>query len=164
LFTNTSDINFAAIGGTTAGSFYTVFVPTNAAIMQAVKDGVLPGNKTTGAPTFNPLTTSSTYAADRTAIERFIQYHILNKRTVIPDGKDSGGFETLLKNAAGDALAVTVISTPGTMQVTDMNNRRANVIIGQSNNLSNRTVIHLIDNYLKYTYYLKNCSNIYTAL
>ena len=147
LYTSISDINQAAINGTTAGTFYTVFVPTNAAIMQAVKDGVLPGNKTTGAPTFNPTT-----AADRTAVERFIQYHILNKRSVIPDGKDSGGFETLLKNAAGDALSVTVISTPGTMQVTDMNNRKANVIINQSNNLSNRTVIHLIDNYLKYNY------------
>ncbi|HVG40805.1 MAG TPA: fasciclin domain-containing protein [Chitinophagaceae bacterium] len=151
LFTNINDINFAAINGTTAGSLYTVFVPTNAAIMQAVKDGVLPGNKTTGAPLFNPLSTSATYNADRLAIERFIQYHILNKRTVIPDGKDSGGFETLLKNGVGDALTVTVISQTGSLQVTDMNNRRANVLMNQSNNLSNRTVIHLLDNYLKYS-------------
>ena len=41
---------------------------------------------------------------------------------------------------------------PGSMQVTDMNGRKANVIVASSNNLSNRTVIHLIDNYLKYTY------------
>jgi len=38
------------------------------------------------------------------------------------------------------------------MQITDMNNRRANIIISQSNNLSTRAVIHLIDNYLKYTF------------
>ncbi|MFL5739478.1 MAG: fasciclin domain-containing protein [Flavisolibacter sp.] len=133
--------------GTSAGSFYTVFVPNNAAITQAVKDGVLPGNTTTGVPNFTP-----TLQADKDNVNRFILYHILNKRTVIPDGKESGAFETLLKNAAGDVLPVTVLSNVGSMQVTDMNNRQASVIVSQSNNLSNRTVIHLINNYLKYTY------------
>jgi uncharacterized surface protein with fasciclin (FAS1) repeats len=133
--------------GTSAGSFYTVFIPTNAAIQNAVRDGVLPGDKTTGVPLFNPTT-----AADKELVNRFVAYHILNKKTVIPDGKESGAFETLLKNSAGDVLPVTVLSQPGAMQVTDMNNRKANVILASSNNLSNRTVIHLIDNYLRYNY------------
>jgi hypothetical protein len=132
--------------GTSAGSFYTIFIPSNTAIQQAVKDGFLPGN-TTGAPNYVPTT-----AADKELVSRFIQYHILNKRSLIPDGKDSGGFETLLKNAAGDVLPITVLSQPNVMQITDMENRRANVIVDKSNNLSNRTVIHLTDNYFKYRY------------
>jgi uncharacterized surface protein with fasciclin (FAS1) repeats len=135
------------IAGTSAGTFYTVFVPTNAAIMNAVRDGVLPGTVATGVPNFAPAS-----AADKELVNRFILYHILNKRALIPDGKDSGGFETLLKNQVGDVLTVTILNQVGSMKITDMNNRVANVIISQSNNLSTRTVIHLIDNYLKYTY------------
>jgi uncharacterized surface protein with fasciclin (FAS1) repeats len=137
------------IAGTSTGTFYTVFAPNNAAIQQAVDDGQLPAIITGSVktPNFNP-----TLASEREQIARFISYHILNKKSVIPDGKESGGVETLLKNAAGDVLPVTVSSQPGSMQITDMNNRKANVIIAQSNNLSNRTVIHLIDNYLKYNF------------
>ncbi|OLY92797.1 protein of unknown function [Cnuella takakiae] len=133
--------------GTSAGSFYTVFVPNNNAIRQAVRDGVLPGTPSTGVPNFAP-----TLPADRDRVNRFILYHILNKRTVIPDGKESGGFETLLKNGAGDVLTVTVLSQPGAMILTDMNNRSTTVLVPQSNNLSNRTVIHLTNNYLRYTF------------
>jgi hypothetical protein len=85
-------------------------------------------------------------------VNRFIQYHILVEKTVIPNGKESGPFKTMLKNAVGDVVPVTVLSQPGAMQITDVHNRRSNVIVARSNNLSNRTVIHLIDNYLRYTY------------
>jgi uncharacterized surface protein with fasciclin (FAS1) repeats len=137
------------ITGTTAGTLYTVFAPNNAAIMQAVKDGMLPGNTTTGIPN---LTATTWTAAERLKVDNFVQYHFLAKKTLVPNGKESGAFETLLKNANGEVLPVTVISQPGSMQVTDMNGRKANIIVPGSNNLSNRTVIHLIDNYLKYTY------------
>ncbi|MDQ6609552.1 MAG: fasciclin domain-containing protein, partial [Bacteroidota bacterium] len=146
-----SDDYTAATGeitGTVAGTNYTVFVPSNAAIIQAVKDGILPGNLTTGAPKFSPALNSS----EKTLVNNFILYHILNKRTLIPNGKESGAFETMLKNAVGEVLPVTVISQPGSMQITDMNSRKANVVIAKSNNLSNRAVIHLIDNYLKYSF------------
>lgn len=135
------------ITGTTAGTFYTVYVPTNAAIMQAVKDGVLPGNKTTGVPVVAP-----TLAAEKVMVDRFILYHVLAERSLIPNGKESGAFKTLLKNAIGDVVPITVLNQPGSMQITDVNNRRSNVILNKSNNLSNRAVIHLIDNYLLYNY------------
>lgn len=137
------------ISGTSSGSFYTVLIPSNTAIQQAVNDGVLPGTGSGAVktPNFNPTT-----GAERELVNRFIQYHIINKKSLIPDGKESGGVETLLKNAAGDVLPVTILSQPGVMQITDMNNRKANVNVAKSNNLSNRTVIHLIDNYLKYIY------------
>jgi uncharacterized surface protein with fasciclin (FAS1) repeats len=146
---NTSVYNSATgeINGMTPGNLYTVFVPSNAAIMQAVKDGVLPGDATTGVP---KLTGWS--ATEKEQVSDFIIYHILAKKTLVPNGKESGSFETPLKNPAGETLPITVISQVNTMQITDMNNRKANVILAQSNNLSNRTVIHLIDNYLKYSY------------
>jgi hypothetical protein len=134
------------ITGTTSGTLYTVFVPDSNAIKQAVKDGVLPGNTTTGAPN---LTASSWTAAQKDKVISFIQYHILAKYTLVPNGSESGSFETLLKNSQGEVVPITVINLPGSMQITDVKNRKSNVVIGQSNNLSNRTVIHLIDNYLR---------------
>lgn len=149
LVNNTSIYNNATdeINGITAGNFYTVFIPSNAAIMQAVKDGALPGNTTTGVPKLTGWTDP-----EKEQVSAFILYHILAKRTLVPNGKESGSFETLLKNPAGEVMPLTVINQPNNMQITDMNSRKANVILAKSNNLSNRTVIHLIDNYLKYTY------------
>lgn len=149
LLVNNSSVYSATgeIAGTLAGTNYTVFVPANDAIMQAVKDGVLPGNATTGVPK-----TTGWTASEKEQVSAFLFYHILNKKSLVPNGKESGAFETLLKNPAGEVLPLTVISTPGSMQITDMNSRKSNLILEKSNNLSNRTVIHLIDNYLKYTY------------
>jgi hypothetical protein len=134
------------ITGTSSGTLYTVFVPDSNSIKQAVKDGVLPGNTITGAPN---LTATTWTAAQLDKVVSFIQYHILAKYTLVPNGKESGSFETLLKNSEGEVIPVTVLNAPGNMQITDVKNRKSNVIISQSNNLSNRTVIHLIDNYLK---------------
>jgi hypothetical protein len=136
------------IAGTTAGTLYTVFVPSNAAIMQAVKDQMLPGNTTTGAPKFSTALTN----AEKTQVNNFILYHMINKKTLVPNEKESGPFETMLKNGAGEVLPVTVINLPGSMKITDMNSRQSNLVVPKSNNLSNRTVIHLIDNYLKYSF------------
>lgn len=138
--------NFAIIG-TVAGNFYTILIPTNAAIVNAVKAGLLPGNIATGVPNF-----TSAVPADRDMVAKFIQYHILNKNTVVPDGKKDGAFATLLQNSAGDPTYVTVINQVNIMQLRDAFNKSVNVILAKSNNLSNRAVIHSIDNYLKYNY------------
>ncbi|NID10050.1 hypothetical protein F7231_07680 [Fibrella aestuarina] len=134
------------IVGTAAGTFYTVLVPDNAAIQAAVNAGLLPGTGTGAVktPNFAP-----TLPAQIDQVTNFIYYHIFNKKTVVPNGKESGNAETLLKNNVGDAVFVTVLNTPGAMQLIDNVGRKANVIVPRSNNLSNRTVIHLIDNYLK---------------
>lgn len=135
------------IVGMSLGTFYTVFVPDNAAIQAAVDAGLLPGTGT-GArktPNFAP-----TGALERDQVANFIYYHILNKKTVVPNGKESGNAETLLKNNVGDAVFVSLLNSPGALQLTDNVGRKANVNVPRSNNLSNRTVIHLIDNYLKF--------------
>ncbi len=131
------------ITGITAGSFYTVFVPKNSAIVQAVNDGVLPG--TAGVPNFTP-----TLTADKVKVENFLNYHFLDKRTVIANGLDIGSFPSLLRNAAGDPVSFSILYPGGVFELTDANARKARMVTTLNNNLSNRAVIHLIDNYLKY--------------
>ncbi|GGH57662.1 hypothetical protein GCM10011379_02580 [Filimonas zeae] len=129
------------------GGFYTVFIPNNAAIVKAVNQGLLPGTGAAGSktPTFNPSS-----AADKQLVQNFIQYHILDNRTVVPDGETSDKFNSVLKNAEGSALQFNVYNTANGMQVVDNKGVAANVILNKSNNLSNRCVIHLLDNYLNY--------------
>jgi uncharacterized surface protein with fasciclin (FAS1) repeats len=142
----TTSAAIGSISGVNTGVYLTLFIPTNTAISQAVKDGMLPGNVTTGVPTFAP-----TVQTDINLVSNFILNHFLNKNTVVPDGKKAGAFETLYKKASGDAGTITVSSSVNAMQITDPYGRKSNVIIASSNNLANYCVIHLIDNYLKYS-------------
>jgi len=147
IYTKTTGV----IQGTVEGVNYTVFIPTNAAIMQAVKDGILPGNVTTGIPTTTP-----TDGLDVTKVSKFLLYHIINKNTIVSDGQKIGQFETLMKNDGGDAAKITIaLNTTTSLMLRDVIGRTANVLLGatdRSNVLSNRTVIHQINNYLKYQF------------
>ncbi|MFL9482778.1 fasciclin domain-containing protein [Chitinophagaceae bacterium LWZ2-11] len=130
--------------GVQAGVFYTALIPNNAAIQAAVTAGLLPKNAN-GTPNFAP-----TAQPDVVLVTNFILYHLLNKNTIIPDGKKTGAYETVFKKLLGDPGQVTIASSPGSMQITDNYGRTANVIVASSNNLADRCVIHLIDNYLQY--------------
>ncbi|TCD05631.1 hypothetical protein EZ449_16210 [Pedobacter frigidisoli] len=140
-----------AITGLTDGVNYTIFIPTNAAIVLAVRAGLLPGNVTTGVPNF-----TSTDGVDITKVNKFLQYHILNKTTVVSDGQKTGEFESLLKNDGGDAAKITVtLNTTSSLMLRDVTGATVNVLLGatdRSNVLSNRTVIHQINAYLKYQF------------
>ncbi|RZK60273.1 MAG: hypothetical protein EOO91_02075 [Pedobacter sp.] len=140
-----------AITGVTDGVFYTFLIPTKAAIIQAVKDRVLPGNQLTGVPTYNP-----TDFVGINLISKFIQYHIINKTAIASDGQKTGSFETLYKDDNGNTVLVKVtINTTDSIKLNDLTNREAKVLLGpsdRSNVLSNRAVIHQIDNYLKYQF------------
>lgn len=131
------------ITGITAGSFYTVFVPNRASIIQAINDGLLPG--TAGVPNFTPTTT-----ADKLKVEKFILYHFLDKRTVVANGNDVGSFPSMLRNTAGDPVTFSILYPGGVFELGDGYGRKARMVTTLNNNLSNRTVIHLVDNYLKY--------------
>ncbi len=137
-----------AIVGVDLGVFYTLFVPTNNAIAAAAAAGLLPRNADL-TPNFAPST-----RAAQDSVVNFIKYHFLDKNTIIPDGKkDPGTYNTLYKSAAGDQGQMFItVNSPGVMQLKDKSagQRVANVIIANSNNLANRCVIHLIDNYLQY--------------
>ena len=153
LFNNATLYNktTGAISGITDGVSYTVFIPINEAIVNAVKDGLLPGNVTTGVPNF-----TATDGASVTLINKFIQYHFINKSTVVSDGQKTGEFETLLKSDSGDATKINVVmNTTTTLSLRDVTGATVNVLLGasdRSNVLSNRTVIHQINSYLKYQF------------
>jgi uncharacterized surface protein with fasciclin (FAS1) repeats len=143
------------ITGVPSGLFYTIFIPDSVQIRAAVNAGFLPGTGT--APNKVPNYTP-TLPAEQQQVVNFIQYHILNKKCIGTDGKESGSFETVLKRNNGDPTTIFVTNqTPNNVRLTDMEPgpigpRYGNVINGvtTSNFLSSRCNIHLIDNYLKY--------------
>jgi uncharacterized surface protein with fasciclin (FAS1) repeats len=146
-----SPIYGAATGELTAapiGGFYTVFVPNNAAVNAAAAAGLLP-KLTSGLPN---LTNSPAWtAAEKDLVNDFIKYHIVNKATIAVDGKKSGTYETTYKKPSGDPGVVTITNGVSAMQIRDDKGRTANVVTANSNNLADRTIIHLIDNYLQYS-------------
>jgi uncharacterized surface protein with fasciclin (FAS1) repeats len=137
------------IQGVSLGVNYTVFIPNDAAIKQAVIDKILPGtvNGAVVTPNYNP-----TDPNDIALVSKFILYHILNKTTVAPDGVKSGSYETLFKDSNGDTGTLLIQNQLNNLRIADMNGRTSAVVNNNSNVLSNRTLIHQIDNYLKYTY------------
>ncbi|WP_343303865.1 fasciclin domain-containing protein [Chitinophaga niabensis] len=141
-------ISSGEIANVAGGTFYTFLIPDKNAILAAVNAGLLPG---TGVapnklPLFNP-----TLATDKELVNKFIYSHILNKRSVATDGSDGGAVETLYRDSQGDPGSVFVDnSVINAMKLRDVENRTADVIYAKSNFLSNRCVIHLINNYLKY--------------
>ena len=141
------NIGSGEILGTLPGVFYTVLIPDNNAIQQAVDDGWLPGSGTAPGktPNFNPGSSD-----DKEKVIKFLLYHIVGKKNVVPNGLEFGTFETLLKNISGEATTVFGTNAPGALSFTDNFGGMAQVKTDSSNNLSNRTIIHLLDNYLKY--------------
>jgi uncharacterized surface protein with fasciclin (FAS1) repeats len=129
------------IEGVDLGTSYTFIVPNTAAIARAVTAGVLPSNPAT------------IIQGERDLIADFIRYHIISNKTASSDGLVTGQYETLRKNTRGDKTYVEIISTPGTLSFKDNsgNNLAANFISASSNNLADRSLIHLVDNYLKFT-------------
>ena len=132
------------ITGITSGTKYTFFIPTNAAIAQAVKDGWLPGDAATGTPDFAPADDN-----DKQKVTQFITYHILNSNTIAADGKNSGSYPTVLKTTGGDITLIKINNSPGRMQLIDEYNDTAEANIAKSNILSDWTLIHSINKVLK---------------
>jgi len=137
-----------SIVGVNAGIFYTVFAPNNTAMKAAISAGLLPGTPT--VPNYTP-----TLAADKALVEKFMLYHVIDKKTLIPDKKDVGTYPALLKLSNGDPTTINLQYPGGIFEITDAAGRKAHLVFGatnqtSSNQLSQRTVIHLLDNYLRY--------------
>ncbi len=137
------------IQGVSLGVNYTIFIPTEAAIKQAVIDKILPGTVvgTVVTPNYAP-----TDANEIGKITKFILYHIINKNTIATDGEKNGSYETLFKDSNGDIGTVLIQNQLNNLKVVDMNGRTSTVVNAYGNVLSNRTLLHQINNYLKYTY------------
>ena len=135
----------STINGMTAGNPYTVFVPSNAAISEAVKSGLLPGDASTGVPNFSPSALE-----DQQAVVAFLQYHILNKNMVATDGKKSGDYLTLLQTLDGEPTTIKITNSVGSLVLKGMNGDVANVKVANSNILGDMAIIHTIDKVLDF--------------
>jgi uncharacterized surface protein with fasciclin (FAS1) repeats len=139
-----------AITGIVPGTFYNVFIPSNAAIQDAVNNGWLPGIGTGAVkvPNYAPAVGSS----DQTLVANFIKYHILQdpKGTVIPDGKKSGSFQTMLKNSNGDPAFLIINNTLNNLQIVDGQSRPALAGASSTAVLANYAIIQSINTYLQY--------------
>jgi len=146
---------------------YTIFIPTHAAMQQAVIDGVLPGSidvdGTIKIP--SPLTPD-----DQLKITQFIYYHILNGVNIAPDGKKPGNtliknYDTMLKDETGQAIPMGIYNAPGPIvngvvagfKVQDYGGNPAATLVTPNNNsyfpatsnyLGNHVIFHQIDKYL----------------
>lgn len=148
------------------GAFYTVFIPNKAGMQKAVVEGYLPGTTTivNGVKTFASFTTNPTSPSDKDLVARFINFHILNGVTIVPDGKkgiNGVGFPSLLKNANGDVLNIITFNQPGNLKLQDNQAKQMTLVApnnasyfpATSNYLGNRTVFHQIqDDFLRYNF------------
>lgn len=141
-----STIYTAATGkieGVDLGTFYTFIVPNTAAITRAITAGVL------------PVSNNPTLQGQKDLVADFIRYHIIVNKTASNDGLVTGSYETLRKDESGNKTYVEIRSDAGSLSFKDAttastgNNPAANFIPASSNNLADRSLIHLVDNYLK---------------
>ena len=128
------------INGVALGTSYTLLVPNNASIAAAITAGLLPAS------------TTPTATVDIEKVIAFIRYHIVAKNTVAADGnQDISSSETLYKDSNDEIVAVRITNAVNNLSFTGQNNSRtATVINTSSNNLADRTLIHLVNNYLDY--------------
>lgn len=125
------------INGIELGLNYTILVPNNAAIAQAVADGNLPASPTT------------TDLVQRDKIKRFLQYHIVRNSFAI-DGRKTGTFQTICRNIDGDVQALTVVTNQANqLSVRDNIGNIISADIANSNRLAQRVVVHSMNGYLK---------------
>jgi hypothetical protein len=132
------DMSTKAIANVKNTDNHTLFIPNNAAIDSAVAHKVLP------AIGFADFTQEQ-----QDQLLKFVMYHVLPKVIITNNGAVSGERETLYQTVDGKTY-VTVFNDGENFGIIDGKGRTANVVIANSNILSNRAVIHSLDNYLKY--------------
>ncbi|GEM_PF-392044 len=154
IVSNTNTIYTAAtksIAGVKTGidSKYTILSPSNAAITEAVKAGLLPGNTTTGA-----LKKSGLNVLDIELMRKFVLYHIVDGETIAIDGKKSDTYLSMLQNDTGTPILLDIVNSPTQLTISGRTPVGASGVattnFQYSNQLSNRCLIHAINSYLNY--------------
>src|SRR5690606_13969969 len=121
------------------GSLYTLLMPNNEAVQQAIDDGVLPPDPATGD------------IVGKFQIESFIRYHILTNVNVAPDGnQDILSAVTLAKNVDDESLTVNVSNAVGNLRFVDRKGRTVSTVYTPDLYLSDRIVLHELNGYLNY--------------
>ncbi|GAB3648426.1 hypothetical protein GCM10028791_12160 [Echinicola sediminis] len=140
--------NALSIEDVPLGQFFTVLIPSDEAINQAVNDGVLPADPATSDP------------GEIETISNFIKYHFVPRNVIVPDGKkivsaNGADFPTNYATVEGEIKEVRIDNSangfqkPYTMTVRDEKGNVANVIIPDSNVLGSYCVLHSIDRVLE---------------
>lgn len=125
------------IKGVELGLNYTLVIPNNEAIDEAIANGDLPA-----VP--NP-----TSVLDIEKTKRFIQYHIV-RNTFAIDGKKTGAFETLCKDIEGTILSITITQNQtNSLQIRDNANQVTSADVTNSNRLGQRLLVHSLNGYLQ---------------
>ena len=131
--------NDRVITGVAGGSSYTLLMPNNAAVQQAINDGVLPADPLTGD------------LVGKVQIENFIKYHILTNVNVAADGnQDILSAITLMKDENDDALTVNVSNAVGNLRFVDRKGNAVSTIYTPNIYLGDRIVLHELNGYLNY--------------
>lgn len=126
------------VQGMELGLSYTMLIPNNEAIQQAIVNGDLPSSPTTTDP------------AERERINRFLQYHIVRNSFAI-DGKKTGQFQSLARNPAGELMTLTVVANQSNSLVVRGNDGAdVSADVSNSNGLAQRTMVHVLNGYLKH--------------
>ena len=116
----------------------TICIPNDAAMQQAVDDGYLP-----------EITIADFNDNDQLLVNNFVRYHILAKQILAPSIDYNNAISTNYKTVDGETYVVVKCEND-VMEITDSELRKAYVVNNKSNILSNRAIIHQIDNYLRY--------------
>lgn len=131
--------NDRVITGVAGGSPYTLLMPNNDAIQQAIDDGVLPADPTTGD------------IVGKFQIESFIKFHILTNVNVAADGnQDILSAVTLMKNENDEAQTVNITNAVGNLRFTDKKGRTVPTIYNPDIYLGDRILLHELNGYLNY--------------
>jgi uncharacterized surface protein with fasciclin (FAS1) repeats len=133
--------DFVSITAADAGKKFTLFVPSNEAIIAAQNAGQLPKTGAQGTTVLD--------ASGKARLFAYIKYFFI-QQIVFTDGKQVGTFPTSKTDANGVALPLTV-SYPGVLTVTDNTGAHGQVNISNVNNypqnvIAKDGVIQVIDN------------------
>jgi uncharacterized surface protein with fasciclin (FAS1) repeats len=116
--------------------YWTAFIPTNDAMANARRDGLVPA------------------ISDIDGLKNFLLYHFVRKSTLFDDGKDSGNFPSnyILENTTNGIVYATlsIANSPGNMVVTDHSGGKVTVNHAKANKLVRYGVVHEINTVLKY--------------
>lgn len=131
--------NDRVITGVAGGSSYTLLMPNNEAIQQAIDDGVLPADPLTGD------------IVGKFQIESFIKYHILTNVNIAANGnQDILSAITLMKDENDEALTVNVSNAVGNLRFVDRKGRTIPTVYTPDLYLSDRIVLHELNGYLNH--------------
>jgi uncharacterized surface protein with fasciclin (FAS1) repeats len=118
----------------TESDYWTAFIPTNAAMTQALADGLIPTN------------------AD--SLKAWLLYHFVRKKVIFDDGQLSGKFDServLSTTAAGTVYApLTVTNDVNNLTIKDHSGKVVPIDHSKADILVRKGVVHKISSVLKY--------------